>query len=432
MALSGLTVRGRSLIAAGLACIASSVALGEQDLVRAGVLLVVLPLAATAVLAGTPLRLQCARTVTPRRVPAGSAVQVAAELVNAGRRSTPVLLVEDLLRPDGDPSPEFAIDRLEPGERTVLRYTLRPARRGEYQLGPLAVRLCDPFGFCELPRGFASDDRLLVTPETIPLPRVDPHGRWTAGSAVRGSGAGSSGEDDLGTRPYRFGDELRRVHWRTTARVGELSVRREEQPRQGSVLLVLDVRPGSWPAVRGREDGFETAVSVTASVASALSAAGSGVRLVTLRGEQIATVAAGRWSSTTDLNRLLDRLATLEPTDGALDGPGRRSGHSGLPPRPGHLPVAIGTSTDVLVAVLGRWQAADTVMLPTSSAGPGLALFVGGTAGGGVGVVAGPDGRGGSVLPGWRTADVPGLDALPLVWQQVGAGMDGLIQRGLR
>jgi uncharacterized protein (DUF58 family) len=426
VALSGLTVRGRSLIAAGLACIASSVALGEQDLVRAGVLLVVLPLAATAVLAGTRLRLQCARTVTPRRVPAGSRVQVDAELVNAGRRSTPVLLVEDLVRPDGDSSPEFAVDRLEPGERTVLRYTLRPARRGEYQLGPLAVRLCDPFGFCELPRGFASDDRLLVTPETIGLPRVDPHGRWTSGSAVRGAGAGSSGEDDLGTRPYRFGDELRRVHWRTTARVGELSVRREEQPRQGSVLLVLDVRPGSWPAARGREDAFETAVSVTASVASALSAAGSGVRLVTLRGEQIATVAAGRWSSATDLSRLLDRLATLEPTDGAVDGAGR-SGRSARPPRP--APSIVG-STDVLVAVLGRWQAADAAMLPTSSAGPGLALFVGATAAAAAG--AGPDDRGGSVLPGWRTAAVPGLGALPLVWQQAGAGMDSTAHRGYR
>jgi uncharacterized protein (DUF58 family) len=350
-------------------------------------------------------------------------VRVDAELINAGRRSTPVLLVEDLVRPDGDASPEFAVDRLEPGERTVLRYTLRPARRGEYQLGPLAVRLCDPFGFCELPRGFASDDRLLVTPETIGLPRVDPHGRWTAGSAVRGAGAGSSGEDDLGTRPYRFGDELRRVHWRTTARVGELSVRREEQPRQGSVLLVLDVRPGSWPATRGREDAFETAVSVTASVATALSAAGSGVRLVTLRGEQIATVAAGRWSSTTDLNRLLDRLATVEPTDGAVDGPGR----SRRPARPA-LPVV--GSTDVLVAVLGRWQVADAAMLPTSSAGPGLALFVGATAAAAAG--AGSDHRSGSVLPGWRIAAVPALGALPLVWQQAGAGMDSASHRGPR
>lgn len=381
-----------------------------------------LPLAATAVLAGNQLRLDCRRDVIPRRVPAGSLVQVDAELLNAGPRATPVLLVEDLVRPEGHSSPQFAVDRLQPGERRVLSYTLRPPHRGAYELGPLAVRVCDPFGFCELPRAFASTDRLLVTPEIINLPRVDPTGRWTAGSAARGSGAGSSGDDDLGTRPYRLGDELRRVHWRTTARVGELSVRREEQPRQGSVLLALDVRPGSWPASRDGEDRFETAVSVTASIASALAASGTGVRVVTLRGEQVASVAAGRWSSAADLSRLLDRLATLEPTDGTIGG-------GSSPTRP-VLP--IGGSGDVLVAVLGRWQAADAAMLPTSNAGPGLALFIGSDAAvPGDAVVRTADRR----MPaaaGWRTVAVTDLAALPLVWQQAGTGADVAGHRGPR
>ncbi|MDQ1649221.1 MAG: hypothetical protein QOG60_1278 [Frankiaceae bacterium] len=391
----------------------SSIALGEQDLVRAGVLLVVLPLAATAVLAGTQLRLDCTRTVTPRRIAAGGLVRVDAELLNPGRRATPVLLVEDVLRPEGS-SPEFALDRLQPGERRVLSYTLRPPHRGEYELGPLSVRLCDPFGFCELPRTFTTIDRLLVTPEIVTLPRVDPTGRWTSGSAARGSGAGSSGEDDLGTRPYRLGDELRRVHWRTTARIGELSVRREEQPRQGSVLLVLDVRPASWPTSHAGDDGFETAVSVAASIASALAASGTGVRLVTLHGEQIAAVAAGRWSSATDLSRLLDRLATLEPTDGALAGRGH-------PSRP---VLSTGGSGDALVAVLGRWKAADAALLPVSNAGPGLALFVGSA--------AGDSGDRVLAAAGWHTTGVPDLAALPLVWQRTGAGADAVGQRRSR
>jgi uncharacterized protein (DUF58 family) len=168
-----------------------------------------------------------------------------------------------------------------------------------------------------------------------------------------------------------------------------------------------------------RDDGFETAVSVVASVATALTASGSGVRLVTLRGEQIAAVAPGRWSSANDLSRLLDRLATVEPTDGSLDG---RSGPN-APVRPGS---AIAGSRDQLIAVLGRWQPGDAALLPSSSAGPGLALLVGSVAGGTGGLDSAPS------LAGWRTVDVPDLASLPLVWQQTGAGMDAVAHRGPR
>jgi uncharacterized protein (DUF58 family) len=425
-ALSAMTVRGRSLLAAGVACLVSAVILGELDLLRIGVLLIVLPLAATAVLTATPLRLDCRRSIAPRRVSAGALVSVTAQLQNAGRRPTPALLAEDLMVPvidDADAptlpdgwtvSPRFPLDRMAPGEVRTLRYTLRPPRRGVYELGPLAVRLCDPFGFTELPRTFAATDRLLVLPETVHLPRVDLLGRWSAGGTGSGSGAGTSGDDEVGTRPYRLGDELRRVHWRTTARVGELSVRREEQPRQGSVTLVLDVRPAAWVTAAGRRDGFETAVAVLASIAVALIEAGTALRLVTLEGRELAAVPGRRLARSAEAGRLLESLATLEP--------GYRTAPHGGPVAPAAEPSGPG---DLVVAVLGRTTAADARLLARMTTAPGLALAVGSGAGIGVGPTGGAGGRGATAIvaaSGWRTAEVPDLADLPLVWQRLAEG----------
>jgi uncharacterized protein (DUF58 family) len=427
-ALSGLTVRGRSLIAAGSACLCSSVALGELDLLRVGVLLLALPLGATAVLAGTRLKLNCTRTLAPRRVSAGALVHVSMRIENAARTATPVMFAEDLvLSDDGTAAlrqqenwtstPRFALDRLESGETRTLSYTLRPPRRGSYAVGPLAVRLCDPFGFCELPRIFHAVDRLLVTPEVVSLPRLDPAGRWHAGASVPSGGASGSGEDDIGTRPYRLGDELRRVHWRTTARVGELSVRREEQPRSGSVTLVLDTRASSWPPTQvaagdlGPVPGFETAVSVTASIAVSVAASGSGLRLTTLDGVELAVMPGGRWSSSADVGAVLEVLAdvTLGPGS-ASPGPTGRAGGSGTAP-----------SGDFRIAVLGRTGPADLEILPPSAGGPGVALLIGPEAGS-----ASTTGAGATALAnaGWRVRRVPTLSALPLAWQLLSTGAD--------
>lgn len=417
--MSGLTIRGRSLIAAGVACLLSSVALGEEDLFRVGVLLLVLPLAAAAVLAGTRLKLSCSRTLHPRRVSAGSAVRVDLRVDNLSRRPTPVMFADDIVLPDGDTSrpaddwvstPRFALNRLGAGDARTLSYSLRPPRRGRYELGPLAIRLCDPFGFCELPRLFAPVDQLLVTPEVVPLPRVDPTGRMASGSSSRDGRVGGTGEDDIGTRPYRLGDELRRVHWRTTARIGELSVRREEQPRQGSVTVLLDTRASAWPPdpTQSRDDGpagggFETAVSVVASLVVALAGSGTGVSVVTLDGEDLGRIPGGRWNASAEVAVLLERLAVVSvgPVSDSMPAVGPR-----------HPVTPLRVSEDRVVAVLGRRRPTDVELLPHSTAaGPGVALVVG------------PDADLSLLTAaGWVAASVPRLSALPPVWQQVGTG----------
>ncbi len=113
------------------------------------------------------------------------------------------------------------------------------------------------------------------------------------------------GDDDAATREYRHGDDLRRVHWRSTARTGELMVRREEQPWESRATIVLDTRAAAHHG-EGPTASFEWAVSTVASIAEHLRHAGYKVRLVTDTGTDLDTNGAD--------TSLLDHLAEVQPT----------------------------------------------------------------------------------------------------------------------
>ena len=83
----------------------------------------------------------------------------------------------------------------------------------------------------------------------------------------------AAGDDDVIPRAYRDGDELRRVHWRSTARYGELMVRREEQRWQDRAVLILDSRRSAHIG-SGPSSSFEFAVSAAASIGVHLARSG--------------------------------------------------------------------------------------------------------------------------------------------------------------
>ncbi|MDQ1705009.1 MAG: hypothetical protein QOF18_1375, partial [Frankiaceae bacterium] len=228
--LAGLTVRGRCLLAAGIAAAVSAIVLHEVNVLRIGVFLVALPLLSYAMVARTRYRLTCTRRLDPVRVNAGRPAQVLLKLQNVSRLPTGLMLAEDTVPYMLGGRPRFVLDRVLPQRAVNVDYTVRSQLRGRYRIGPLTVRLTDPFGLCELTRSFSSADLLVVTPQVVPLPDVRLGGDWAGAGESRARSVATSGEDDAATREYRRGDDLRRVHWRSTARTGELMVRREEQP----------------------------------------------------------------------------------------------------------------------------------------------------------------------------------------------------------
>ena len=275
----GLTLRGRCFLAAGAAAGASALVLGERDLLRVAVLLLALPLLSLAVVTRTRYRLSCTRRMQPERVVAGEASAVLLRLDNVSRLPTGLLLMEDSLPYALGGRPRFVLDRVEPRGVREVSYPVRSDVRGRFPVGPLQVRLTDPFGLVELPRSFTATTHLVVTPALVALPPVQISGSWSGGGESLSRSLASHGEDDAATREYRTGDDLRRVHWRSTAHRGEIMVRREEQPWQNRAAVLLDTRS---VAHRGHGPGssFEWMVSAAASVGTHLSQAGFQVRLV--------------------------------------------------------------------------------------------------------------------------------------------------------
>ncbi|MGV9932919.1 DUF58 domain-containing protein [Streptomyces olivaceoviridis] len=319
-ALAGLTTRGRSFLAAGIAAAICSFVLGLSELLRVGLLLAVLPLICAAVLYRTRYRVAASRRLAPARVPAGSEARVHLRMDNVSRLPTGLLMLQDRVPYVLGPRPRFVLDRVEPGGRREVSYRVRSDLRGRYPLGPLQLRLTDPFGMCELTRSFSTHDTLTV------IPRVEPLSPVRFGGEAKGYGDGRqrslalAGEDDVIPRGYRYGDDLRRVHWRSTARYGELMVRREEQPRRSRCTVLLDTRGGAYEGA-GPDSAFEWAVSGAASVLVHMLERGFSVRLLTDSGTAVpgegADGFAGTGQETADAAGLMmDTLAVIDHSDG--------------------------------------------------------------------------------------------------------------------
>ena len=354
-ALGGLTTRGRCLLSAGVTLLLCALVLGQRDLLRAAVFLVALPLCAIAVVARTRYRLTGTRQLDPARVEVGRPTTVRLQLRNVSRLPTGVLLVEDQLPYTLGGRPRFVLDRIPPGAGQEVAYPIEAETRGRYAVGPLTVRLTDPFGLCELPHAFTAVDDLIVTPALTPLPRVMLGGDWLSGGDASARSISSSGSDDIATREYRHGDDLRKVHWKSTARVGELMVRQAEQPFQSRATLLLDTRAGAHRG-SGPASSFEWSVGAVASLGVALGHAGFALQLLRADGTSPTAPSAGLTEGV-----LLDTLAVLvADQQGSLDPVVTRLRRGGV--------------GGVLIAVLGLVDLADAERLARLATGAGTCI----------------------------------------------------------
>jgi Protein of unknown function DUF58 len=416
---AGLTGRGRAFLAAGAGTSVSALVLGQRDLLRVGLLLALLPLACALLAGRGGYRLSAERVVQPARLPVGRAAHVQVRVSNLARTPTGVLLAEDAIPYVLGDRSRFVLDRLGGGAHADVGYTVAPPLRGRYELGPLRLRVADPFGMCEVTRSFRSTTTLVVVPATVPLAPMQGEGVWAGPGAPGARSVAVLGEDDVTPREYRYGDDLRRVHWRSTARRGELMVRPEEHPRQRRATVLLDRRRRAH-AGRGAASSFEWAVSAAASVVVHLVDQGYAVRLLCDDVETAWTASASGAGAGVDSGTgpaaLLDRLAVVEPgDDGVL------AGAVGA--------LARGGGDGLVVAVLGDVDADDVTALAglVRRGGRAVALMLhapswapasaGGRAGEGLGV-AGRRARLALSAGGWTTAVAVGGARPDVVWAQ--------------
>nr|WP_254552862.1 DUF58 domain-containing protein [Kitasatospora sp. MMS16-BH015] len=312
----GLTTRGRAFLAAGVTAVLCAYVFGQDALLQVGMLLAALPLAAALLLLRTRYRVASGRRLTPHRAAAGQEARVHLRLDNVSRVPTGLLLLEDKVPYVLGPRPRFVLDRVEPRGHREVSYRVRSDLRGRYPLGPLQLRVADPFGMCELTRAFSAADVLTVVPQVQALPPVRLPGESVGHGESNNRTLALAGDDDVIPREYRHGDDLRRVHWKSTARYGELMVRREEQPLRARATVLLDTREiahrGSGPA-----SSFEWAVSCAASIGTHLLERGYQTRLLTDTGLAVpGPEAGGAGTPAESAGLLLDALAVVQHSDG--------------------------------------------------------------------------------------------------------------------
>jgi uncharacterized protein (DUF58 family) len=394
--LAGLTLRGRAFLAAGITAICCAVLLGQTTLTRIGVLVVTLPLVSAFVIGRRRYTLALTRTVNPRLVTAGQPARIDLELHNAGRSSAGAILVEDQVPYALGTRPRFVLQGIARQWHRRVSYQVRSDVRGRFEIGPLTIRIADPFGLIELRRMVPGVAPLVVTPRTVTLPRIPVMGGWSGSGEHRPQAFAAGSAEDVSVREYRRGDELRRVHWRSSARVGELMVRREEQPWEARATVLLDNRLRSHRG-QGLGSSFEFAVVAAASLVVHLDQHGYAVRLV---------MADGTGADETS-TAVLERLALVTPTQKAdLD-----VGWTGDQTRGG-----------LVVSVFGGLEPTDSIALRQlrHDAGTALAMVLDVDQWSGRRTAERDDPAQSVAALGWRAVTVGPRDRLDSAWRDLG------------
>jgi uncharacterized protein (DUF58 family) len=277
------TRRGRALLiaAAGAYVLARSFAIEELYAIAFAAL--VFPLLAIVFVRWGRHKIGFARSIDPRRVFAGSAVRIKISARNLGRLpSPPIRLTDPAPALAGGPL-RFAIPSLPPSGRDTVGVERRIAARGMHTFGPLQARLVDPFGLADVSSEVAPAAGLVVYPRIEILAESAPPEERGGGNRSLVQHLSASGDDFYAVRAWQEGDDLRKIHWRSTARTNSLMIRQEEIRPFPRATILLDNRARGHRET-GRASSLEWAVSGAASVVWELARQGYALRLATADG----------------------------------------------------------------------------------------------------------------------------------------------------
>jgi uncharacterized protein (DUF58 family) len=267
-------------------------------------------------------QLDIRRSAHPARCSVGDVCQIRLRTHNHGTRRSPVVVLEDDVGRHG--SARLHLGPLDPDASATASYSLPTDRRGMHRVGPLTSVVTDPFLLARAEHTDQSHVTVIVLPRTWPLAPLPAAPGDEPEQGVRALTSLSTVDEEFSAlRSYVPGDDIRRIHWPTTARTGSPVMRQFDLPWQHRTTVVLDARGSSHTGA-----SFERAVSVAASLVQLAATRGELVRLVTT-----APGAAGRRSRADSelrfvsarehLDALMDRLAAVVLHD-APDGPDPR------------------------------------------------------------------------------------------------------------
>lgn len=405
------TIRGWVTLAACVAALVAGAWTHYPSLTGLGVaLLAALVAAVISVL--VPVPVQISRTVSPARVARLGECTATIEVTNTAPRWSVAVSGVDRVGAD---TIAFALPRLQPGRSASTEVPIPTTRRGVISFGPLVLYRQSFADLLRVRREYGQSASVLVEPRVLDVGGLPPGARRGHSGAEERIAHG--GTDLVGLREYVAGDDLRRLHWATSARRGTLMVREDADPASPHLTVLLDDRSESYPASsavgkgQGERDNdrdrvdepeaprgeraqhsFEEAVDVAASLLAAAAGSESPARLVTISGDvdvDIPAPSARTGAAGVDPHALTE-LARL-----------RLQGAAG-PVRP------LAGSPDVLAVVTGAAADLGSLLLTASAAPAGAILSVEDTpdvlvsAWAGVVILHGP--RAEDLARSWRSA----------------------------
>lgn len=240
--------------------------IGEPDLMLVGLFLCVLPVLSLLLVLALHPRLSYERSIHPSTIPVGAHAEAVVRLENTNPVAATTLQVNDLAPASVGSGARFVVARAFGRWDQPVRYPIEATKRGRFLIGPLEAVAGDPLGLATMKlRPLGEETLLRVTPRIWPLP--DAYRGLGVGATGESSPqrAGQAGQDDVLVREHRHGDDIRRVHWRMSAKQGELMVRLEEHPWDPSALVIADTRRSSHVG-EGPDASLEWVISAAASV----------------------------------------------------------------------------------------------------------------------------------------------------------------------
>jgi uncharacterized protein (DUF58 family) len=260
----GVTARGVGVLVGAFVLLGVGFRYGYPDLALLGAAAAVAMVCAVVFALWRP-RLGVERVADPDRVARGEPARMTLTVRNASRLRAANLVAADRCGGGSVPVPLL---RLRPGRDTSVGYPVPTSRRGVVSIGPLRVTRADPLGLMTLARTYGGVASIWVHPR-IHLLRAVPAGMARSlDGRIDKVPHGTITFDSL--REYVVGDELRRVHWRSSAKVGELMVREQLDTAEPTIVVLLDDRAAAHPDVRdGTAESFESACEAAASIVAA-------------------------------------------------------------------------------------------------------------------------------------------------------------------
>lgn len=301
-----VTPRTYGLGALGLTCLGLALVTGYVALAILGfALLLVIGLG--LLLVGRPPGGLMSRSVAPDQITRGDEAVVT--LSSRNRALTPSAPMQAVDRVAGT-EVELIVPGAGPRQTATVEYSFRALRRGEIDLGPVVLERIDPWGLYRRQGRLSDITTLLVHPRIHPVDlRLGGHRQGLEGGQADRDMLGSNQFSTL--REYVVGDELRQVHWKSTARVGKLMVKQSVDNPLPRALVIIDTDITAYPPPQQTPDGLvdftEEAVDVAASIAAALVDAGLPATVRASTTDDSVEVLRAE-----DVPRMLDMLALVE------------------------------------------------------------------------------------------------------------------------